>query len=75
MGEAGGGRVWCTISRAAVSKGQKIERKMNIFSVTFDEICALLGYYATYSGNFVPTSRNNPLVLYPDVKSSGFQDL
>jgi hypothetical protein len=24
-----------------------------------DEICALLGYYAAYSGNFLPTFRDN----------------
>ena len=33
-----------------------------------DEICALLGCYATSSGNFLPKFRNNllPLVHGPD---------
>jgi len=34
------------------------------------EICALLGYYAAYSGNSWPTSRNNPSVLFSRVKKS-----
>jgi len=57
-----------------MSKGQKNWTE-NIFNVTFDEICALLEYYAAYSGNPLPTFRNNQLVLTPEVKSSGFQDL
>jgi len=47
------------VLRTAMSKGQKIGRKIKIFNETFDEICALLRYYAAYSGNSLPTFRNN----------------
>ena len=30
------------------------------YNFHFNEICALLGYYAVWSGNFVPTFRDNP---------------
>ena len=29
------------------------------FRSDVDEICALLGYYAAYSGNYLPTFRDN----------------
>jgi len=32
-----------------------------------DENCALLGYYAASSGNFVPTFRDNLLVVLLEV--------
>jgi hypothetical protein len=35
-----------------------------------DEICALLGYYSAYSGNSVPTFRDNLSVPFSRVKES-----
>ena len=60
--------MWCAVPRAAMSKGQTIGRKINIFNGTFGEICALVGYYAACRGNSLPTFRNNLLVLSPEVK-------
>jgi hypothetical protein len=40
------------------------------FRRNIDDICALLGYYAAYSGNSVPTFRDNLSVASSRVKNS-----
>jgi len=37
---------------------------MITFQITFAKIFALMGYYAAYSGNFLPTFRDNTSKLY-----------
>ena len=39
------------------------------FHRKIDENCALLGYYATISGNFLPTFRDNLSVPFSGVKN------
>jgi len=41
-----------------------------IYTDLIREICALLGYYAVYGGNSVPTFRNNQSVSSSRVKKS-----
>jgi len=45
---------------------------MSGFRDDVNEVCALPGLYAAYSGNFVPTFRDNLLVSSSGVKKSNF---
>ena len=38
------------------------------FRLDTEDICAILGYYAAYSGNSVPTFRDNLYVPSPNFK-------
>jgi len=40
------------------------------FRLSVDDICAILGYYAAYSGNSLPKFRDNLLVPSSSVKNS-----
>jgi len=40
------------------------------FHSDIDDICTLLGYYTTWSGNSIPTFRDSLLVLSSKVKKS-----
>jgi len=44
------------------------------FHHNVDKICALLGYYAAYSGNSLPTFQDNLLVPSSKVKISKLLD-
>jgi hypothetical protein len=52
--------LWCNVQGLCVISG--FRRKV-------EENCALLGYYAAYSGDSVPTFRDNLFVPYSGVKN------
>ena len=59
-----------------IRKNQYISVKHNIFAISgfrreADENCALQGYYAANSGNFLPTFRDNLSVPSSGVKENG----
>jgi hypothetical protein len=45
------------------------------FRLDTDDICAILGYYAAYSGNSVPTFRDNLSDSFSKVKKSKNNEL
>ena len=51
-------------------RGQDILHLISGFRHEVDEICAVLGYYVAYSGNSLPTFRDNVSVPSSRVKES-----